>query len=100
MRAHPRYEVQFRALLTGRWSDVPDVFWIKVQSIGEGGIGAEVPVSLPQGEIVLLDLMLRERILSLPALVRYQNGLLHGFQFIGTTEDQRTVIRNYCQNEG
>lgn len=47
--------------------------------------------------IVLLDLMLQERVLSLPASVRYHTGPLHGFQFIDITQQQRTPIRNYCE---
>jgi hypothetical protein len=60
-------------------------------------MGADLPVSLEKGEIVLVDLMIRERILSLPASVRYRSGSLHGFEFLDITEEQRTAIRHYCQ---
>jgi len=86
-----------RVLLSGRGRATPGVFWINVRSIGEGGIGADLPVSLESGETVLLDLMLWERVVSLPAAVRYHTGPLHGFQFIDITEEQRTAIRDYCQ---
>jgi hypothetical protein len=76
------------------------MFWIKAQTLGEGGIEAGVPVSLARGEIVLLDVMIQEEILSVPARVHYQTGHLHGLQFIDITEQQRTTIRHYCQNHG
>lgn len=97
MRAHPRYKVELRILLSGRGGATPPVFWINAQSLGEGGVGADVPFSLENDEVVLLDLMLQERVLSLPAAVRYHTGPLHGFQFIDITEEQRKAIRSYCE---
>ena len=97
VRAHPRYKVELRVLLSGRAGAALPVFWINARSLGEGGVGADLPFSLENDEIVLLDLMLQERVLSLPASVRYHTGSLHGFQFIDLTEEQRAAIRHYCQ---
>ena len=73
------------------------MFWINAQTLGEGGVGADVPVSLETGETVLLDLVLEERVLSLPAAVRYHTGPLHGFEFVDITQEQRSAIRRFCQ---
>ncbi|HWC19824.1 MAG TPA: PilZ domain-containing protein [Terriglobales bacterium] len=99
VRAYPRYKVELRVLLTGRWSVIPEAFWINARDVGEGGMGADVPILLQEGEIVLLDLMLADQVLSLPAVVRYQTGPIHGFQFIAITEEQRITIRQYCQSK-
>jgi len=97
VREHPRYKVEVRVLISGRGGATPGVFWINARSLGEGGMGADVPVSLQDGEIVLLDLILQERVVSLPAAVRYHTGPRHGFQFIDITQEHRTAIRQYCE---
>ena len=99
VRAYPRYKVELRVLLTGRWGAIPEVFWVKAGELGEGGMRAHVPVLLQEGEIVVLDLMLGDQVLSLPAVVRYQTGPTHGFQFIAISEEQRIAIRQYCQTK-
>ena len=91
--------MELRVLLTGRWSSIPEVFWIIARDLGEGGMGADLPVRLQKGEIVVLDLALVDQALSLPAVVRYQTGPIHGFQFIAISEEQRMAIRQYCQTK-
>ena len=97
MRSYHRYRVELRVLLSAHPRAAPNVFWINAQTLGEGGVAADVPVSLETGETVLLDLVLEERVLSLPAAVRYHTGPLHGFEFVDISEEQRSAIRRYCQ---
>jgi hypothetical protein len=73
------------------------VFWVEVRTLGEGGMGADVPLSLERGDTVLVDLVLPERTLSLVSVVRYQTGARHGFEFIDITAEQRSTIRSYCR---
>jgi len=97
VRAYPRCKVDLRVLLTSGETVEPNVFWINVRSLGEGGIGADVPIHLAKDATVQLDLMLADRMLSVPSSVRYHSGPFHGFQFIDTSAEQRAAIRNYCQ---
>ncbi|MBV9147099.1 MAG: response regulator [Acidobacteria bacterium] len=97
-RAHLRYHVDLKVLVTMLPKRKPGVFWASAQSLGEGGLGAEVSVALATGDTVLLDLFLKEEYLSLPASVRYQTDAVHGFQFIGITPAQGQKIRQYCES--
>src|SRR5437868_213402 len=97
IRAYPRYDIELRVLLSMTKRVTSGVFWVTTRTLGEGGLGADVPVSLKEDEIVLLDLMLWDNVLTLPASVRYHAGSLHGFKFIDITSEQRRVIRDYCQ---
>ena len=97
IREYARYKVALRVLLNAPKIAKPGVFWINAQSLGEGGLGADLPLSLQEGEMVLLDLMFLDRVLSVPASVRYHTGHFHGFKFVDITKEQRTAIRQYCQ---
>jgi CheY-like chemotaxis protein len=97
VRAYPRFNVDLRVLLTSGGAFGHRVFWITARSLGEGGLGADVPVRLGEDDTVLLDLMLSERLLTVPSSVRYHSGHFHGFQFIDITDDQRAAIRQYCE---
>ena len=97
IREYPRYKVALRVLLNAPKVGKSGVFWINAQSLGEGGMGADLPLSLQEGEMVLLDLMIRDRVLTVPASVRYHTGHFHGFKFVDITKEQRTAIRQYCQ---
>jgi len=34
--------------------------------------------------------------LSVRAIVRYQNGFVHGLEFVGLTPEQQTAIDEFC----
>jgi hypothetical protein len=60
-------------------------------------LGAEVPVKLDTNAIVLLDVLLDEEIVTVPASVRYNIGKFHGFAFVDMGEEHRAMIRQYCR---
>ena len=97
LRAYPRFNVDMRVLLISKEAVESGVFWISARTLGEGGIGADLPVPLQQGATVLLDLVLRDQVLTLPSSVRYQTGAFHGFQFLDISNEQRAAIRKYCE---
>lgn len=97
VRTHPRHRVDIRVLLTAKQEVRSSPTWINVRSLGEGGIGAEVPMVLETGDAVLINLMLSDRMLVLPASVRYHSGAFHGFQFLDITNEQQKFIRQHCQ---
>ena len=96
-RSHPRYHVDLKVLLTAGAKIGQGELWAEARSLGEGGLGAELPTTLPEGDTVRIDLSLRDQKLSLPASVRYHAGAIHGFQFLDITHEQRTAIRKYCE---
>jgi hypothetical protein len=74
-------------------------FWGRSNEIGQDGIGATLTGTLESGEVVAMEL-------SLPmapyptkfrALVRYRDGLRHGFEFLALSAHQREEIRRLCE---
>jgi len=98
-RRYPRYrtDIPLQAVvlrddgyveLRGRCSD-----------IGEGGLGAVLTDDLLPGEVVSLQFAVPEQgePLTVRAIVRYRKGLVHGFEFLGLSSDQRQAVKNLCQ---
>jgi c-di-GMP-binding flagellar brake protein YcgR len=61
--------------------------------VSEGGMGALVQHTLNLGEMVAVDLPLREQVLHAIAIVRHMSKTRCGFEFIGLTEEERSRIR-------
>jgi len=66
---------------------------------GQDGIGVTLTGELETGEVATLELTLPASTtpLKLRALVRYRDGLRHGFEFLARDEIQRDVIRRACE---
>jgi hypothetical protein len=73
-------------------------FWGRSSELGEDGIGATLTGELEPGEVVFMELALP--MASFPikfrAIVRYRNGLRHGFEFLTLSVAQRDEIRRLC----
>ena len=67
--------------------------------MGADGIGATLTGELVAGEVVAMELALP--MVAYPikfrALVRYRDGLRHGFEFLALTTAQREEIERVCQ---
>lgn len=74
-------------------------FWGRSNELGEDGIGATLTGNLDSGEVVALELMLPMAAFPIKfrALVRYRDGLRHGFEFLALTAMQRDQIRRVCE---
>jgi hypothetical protein len=65
--------------------------------IGEGGIGAVLGAEVPKGEVVAYEVQGPEgELLSGRCITRYRKGLLHGFEFLGLTLEQRSLVGSMC----
>jgi hypothetical protein len=73
--------------------------WGRSSEIGEDGIGATLTGELQIGEVVSMELSLpmAAHPIKLRALVRYRDGLRHGFEFLAVGAEQRKAIRRVCE---
>lgn len=74
-------------------------FWGRSTEIGQDGIGGTLTGEVEPGEVVSLEIMLPRvpQPLKLRALVRYRQGLRHGFEFLTRTKEQQEVIHQICE---
>jgi len=98
-RRVPRFVLQTRADLTVLRSGVPDTLPGRALNLCEGGLAVIVAGELVQGESVgvELDLPLLPEPLRTRALVRYQDRLLCGLEFVALTAEQRASIRVWAR---
>ena len=63
-----------------------------------GGVGAILPHSFPPGALITLQLSIPDSktVLTTQAIVRNQEGLRHGFEFVSLNDSERAVIRQLC----
>jgi hypothetical protein len=80
-------------------SDAPIELWGRSIEFGQDGIGVTLTKELDTGEVATLELTLpgSSTPLKIRALVRYRDGLRHGFEFLARDEMQRAVIRRACE---
>jgi hypothetical protein len=74
------------------------VFWGRTNELGQDGIGATLSGELQSGEVVSLDFPIpfAPHVIRLRAVVRYNEGLRCGFEFLVVTDDQRLILRQLC----
>jgi len=80
-------------------TDAPIELWGRSIEFGQDGIGVTLTGELEAGEVATLELTLPASTspLKLRALVRYRDGLRHGFEFLARDEIQCEVIRRACE---
>lgn len=66
--------------------------------IAEGGLGGDLPEPVPVGDLVQLRLALptHPKLIEVWAVVRYRQGLQHGFEFVSLTDAERLSIMEFC----
>jgi TonB family protein len=81
-------------------SGVPDTVPGRALNVGERGMAAIIAAELIPGESVGIEMRLPARTdpLRTRALVRYQDKLRCGLEFIALLPEQRTAIRNWAGN--
>jgi hypothetical protein len=74
--------------------------WGRSNEFGEDGIGGTLTGELESGEVVALELEFPMVVtpLKIRAVVRYRDGLRHGFEFLTRTPDQTETIRRICEH--
>lgn len=97
-RRFPRYSMDIRVSAKVFRADSQIALWGRSIEFGQDGIGVTLTGELEPGEVATLELTLPASALpmKLRALVRYRDGLRHGFEFLARDEVQREAIRRTC----
>lgn len=98
-RRFPRYPVDIRVSAKVFRPDAPLELWGRSIEFGQDGIGITLTGELQPGEVATLELTLPGSSIPLKirALVRYRDGLRHGFEFLARDEAQRELIKRTCE---
>ncbi len=98
-RGFPRFPVKVPLDVIALRSGVPHNLPGRCTDVSEGGVGAMVAGELTAGQQVAVELRLPNVGLPLRAraLVRYQDKVRCGFEFVGLAPDEREMIRYWSQ---
>jgi hypothetical protein len=98
-RRFPRYALDVRVSAKVFRADAPIELWGRSIEFGQDGVGVTLTGELQPGEVATLELTLpgNSSPLKLRGLVRYRDGLRHGFEFLARDEIQRELIRRTCE---
>jgi PilZ domain-containing protein len=98
-RRFSRYALDVRLLVNVFRSGATLSHWGRSHEFGEDGIGGTLTGELEPGEVVSMEvsLPLAAYPLKVRALVRYRHGLLHGFEFLALSPEQRHTIARVCE---
>jgi len=98
-RRFPRYPLDIRVSAKVFRTESQVSLWGRSIEFGQDGIGVTLTGELEAGEVATLELTLpaSSTPMKLRALVRYRDGLRHGFEFLARDEVQRAIIRRTCE---
>lgn len=99
MRRFTRYPVDIRLTVNVFRSGKRFSLWGRSNEFGQDGIGGTLSGELESGEVVALELALpgTTDLLKIRAVVRYRDGLRHGFEFLTRTPEQSDMITRVCE---
>ena len=98
-RRFPRHPLDVHLSVHAFRSGESVSFWGRSSELGEDGIGATLTGELEPGEVVSMELSLPMAPFPIKfrALVRYRDGLRHGFEFLALSAAQHDEIRRVCE---
>jgi hypothetical protein len=98
-RRFPRYPLDVHLAIHVFRSGKSVSMWGRSNEIGEDGIGGTLTGALEPGEVVSMELSLPLAAFPMKfrALVRYRDGLRHGFEFLALTAAQHDEIERVCK---
>jgi protein TonB len=99
-RRIPRYSVAIPVDITVLRSGAPASIPGRSLDLGEGGVAAVLAAELQLGEWVAVEFLLPNagQSFQTKAVVRHHNHLRCGFEFLGLSGDQRSMIRRWAGN--
>ena len=97
MRRFTRYPVDIRMTVNVFRSGERLSLWGRSNEVGQDGIGGTLTGELESGEVVALELEFPLAPLKIRAVVRYRDGLRHGFEFLTRTPEQTDIIRRILE---
>jgi hypothetical protein len=98
-RRFPRYpfdsKIKAHVFRDGETIDL----WGRSTELGFDGIGGTLTGELEPGEVVTLEvpLPLHPYPLKLRGIVRYRQGLRHGFEFLAISQTDRDALARVCE---
>ena len=98
-RRYPRHGLDIRVSVQVFRDGGNVSFWGRSSELGMDGIGATLTGELQPGEVVSMELSLPLTAIPIKmrAIVRYRQGLRHGFEFLTLTPEQRAVVERVCE---
>ncbi len=98
-RRFTRYPLDIRVSVKVFRPEAPAMLWGRSTEFSQDGIGITLTGQLEPGEVATLELTLPGGgpPLRLRALVRYRDGLRHGFEFLARDEMQQDAILRTCE---
>src|SRR5271165_2069938 len=98
-RRFPRHALDVRVSVHAFRAGGNVSLWGRSSELGEDGVGATLTGELEAGEVVSMELLLpmAHFPIKFRALVRYRDGLRHGFEFLALSTAQREEIRRVCE---
>jgi hypothetical protein len=99
-RRFTRYPVDLRVSVTVLRAEGPVSLWGRSNELGADGIGVTLTGQLDPGEVVNLEMTLpaTSAPMKIRALVRYRDGLRHGFEFLALSAKQREAVNQACES--
>jgi hypothetical protein len=99
LRRYRRYPLDIRVSVKVFRPEAPVDLWGRSIELGQDGIGITLTGQLEPGEVATLELTLpgSGTPLRLRALVRYRDGLRHGFEFLARDGAQYDLILRTCE---
>lgn len=98
-RRYPRYPIDVRLAVQVLRSTGAISLWGRTSELGEDGIGGTLTGEIEPGEVVLMELALplSASPLKFRAIVRYRDGLRHGFEFLALSKEQHATVEKVCR---
>jgi hypothetical protein len=102
LRRYPRFSVDVRVSVRVFRPAAAVELWGRSIELGQDGIGITLTGQLEIGEVATLELTLPSSgtPLKLRAIVRYRDGLRHGFEFLARDGAQHELILRTCERLG
>jgi PilZ domain-containing protein len=98
-RRFPRFPLDVRLSVHVLREGEKISMWGRSNELGCDGIGATLTAGIDPGEVVSMELSLPLTAvpLRIRAIVRYRDGLRHGFEFLALSGDQRDAVARVCE---
>jgi hypothetical protein len=98
-RRYPRFPLDVRLSAQVLRQGEKFSVWGRSHELGQDGIGGTLTGEIEPGEVVSLEMAipLAAAPLKMRAIVRYRDGLRHGFEFLALSSEQRDTLMRVCE---
>jgi hypothetical protein len=98
-RRYPRFPLDVRLSVQVLRQGEKFSVWGRSHELGQDGIGGTLTGEIEPGEVVSLEMAipLAAAPLKMRAIVRYRDGLRHGFEFLALSSEQRETLMRVCE---